>query len=274
MDAICVVCKERPCDFDEYLCLQCSRDLAITSNERRLAYSQLFNMAADYRKAIELGHSEKEVFHIAPAVSLHNARKLHYFIRLLDSVEGIDGNYVECGVAQGQSLLYLASIAFDSVSPRHIWGFDSFTGPGKIVQEDVMSNNNVFASEGTQDAITNINALVSRLSGYGIPPIWLNSNVSIVAGFFEDTLKEYDRTPIAFLHLDCNYYKSYKTCLDFFYPLVQKGGIIAVDEYLGSYDLLHFPGAKKAIDEFCAETSEKVILDKKYGKCYIIKGDG
>lgn len=272
-DLICVFCKARPADFDEYLCHQCAGELYMTKNESRLAYSQLFNFAVEYGKALELGHNEKSVFHIAPAVNFHNARRFHYFIRLLDNIKPIEGNYVECGVAHGQSLLYLASISYDSSFDRHIWGFDSFTGPVEATIEDVSDNQTVYLDETQKDnKDTNTRHLISRLTSYGIPAIWLNSHVTIVAGYFQDTLKHYDGTPIAFLHLDCNYYASYKVCLEHLYPLVSRGGIIAVDEYLGSYDLLHFPGAKLAIDEFCKVTGEKVICDPQYGKCYIIKG--
>ena len=58
------------------------------------------------------------------------------------------------------------------------------------------------------------------------------------------------------LHLDVDFFASYKSALEFLYPHVSKGGIVAFDEY-GSATL--WIGATRAIDEFFADRPERVV---------------
>jgi hypothetical protein len=55
--------------------------------------------------------------------------------------------------------------------------------------------------------------------------------------------------------LDCDLYDPMKSGLDFFYPRLNRGGIL----FLHDYSSGHWPGSKKAIDEFCNETGEMVF---------------
>jgi len=268
---ICVSCKTAEATFDSYLCPKCASEFGISSNGVRNSYSQIFNVAKEYLATAKIdgkdGNQSAQVLFTSPAVSFHNARRLHYFIRLLQKIEGIGGSIVECGVEHGRSLLYLATIVYDT-QPRHIWGFDSFVGPKEVVIEDTTDGLMCTDPEPGYDRL--LRQLLGVLSGYGLPAIWINSNITFVTGFFENSLGRYDGKPIAFLHLDCNFHNSYQTCFDYFYPLMPNGAIIALDEYVGSFDLLHFPGAKIAADEFCAKTGEAIQRDPRYGKCYIV----
>ena len=58
-----------------------------------------------------------------------------------------------------------------------------------------------------------------------------------------------------------------KDCLEHFYPLVVKGGIIAFDEYQ-SKDA--YPGCKKAVDEYF-NGKEKILHSEIIDRYYIIK---
>ena len=49
---------------------------------------------------------------------------------------------------------------------------------------------------------------------------------------------------ISLLRLDTDFYSSTKTELNILYPLLQKKGVLIIDDYG------HFKGAKKAVDEF------------------------
>ena len=46
------------------------------------------------------------------------------------------------------------------------------------------------------------------------------------------------------------------TSLEFFYPRMPQGGIM----FLHDYSSLYWHGAKLAVDEFCAETGEFIVL--------------
>ena len=45
----------------------------------------------------------------------------------------------------------------------------------------------------------------------------LEVNVQLIKGYFEKTLSSIRTERFCFVHLDCDLYQSYKTCLTFFY---------------------------------------------------------
>jgi hypothetical protein len=74
---------------------------------------------------------------------------------------------------------------------------------------------------------------------------------------------------LSFVHLDCDIYESYKTCMDYFYPLLSRGGIILFDEY----DDPTWPGYNQATDEFLEDKPEsctKIEMDN-YIKYFVSK---
>jgi hypothetical protein len=97
---------------------------------------------------------------------------------------------------------------------------------------------------------------------------FVRESVCLVRGYFEETLHQYDGE-IALLHLDCDLYESYSTCLNALYPKVRPGGIIVFDEYEDN----NFPGAKRAIDEFFRDKPEKPLMYQQYYylKYYVMK---
>ena len=78
----------------------------------------------------------------------------------------------------------------------------------------------------------------------------IRTPVHVTQGYFEDTLRDAKLPPVALLHLDVDLYKSYKTCLEYLFPLVVKGGVVLFDEYRNEADLRKWPGASRAIDEY------------------------
>jgi len=103
----------------------------------------------------------------------------------------------------------------------------------------------------------------------------LDLNVELHKGYFENTLPGLlsNRSQFCLVHLDCDIYESYLTCLDKLYDLTVPGGIILFDEY----DCPVWPGATKAVDEFFADKIEKPIRCDDPGrptkpKYYVVKG--
>ena len=70
-------------------------------------------------------------------------------------------------------------------------------------------------------------------------------NVELVQGLFEDTI-DLDE-PVAFAHLDGDWYESTMTCLERIAPLVVPGGRIVLDDYD------HWSGCRRAVDEYFAD---------------------
>lgn len=190
-----------------------------------------------------------------------------YQKRLMDIVSTLKGDIVECGVGVGNTLLMWSILCFDEQKNRHIWGFDSFEGFPEPAKEDT-SPRNPKKGEWNNSTVKSINDMLIHS---GFPPDWLRAHVTLVKGFFDKSLTQYDGEKIALLHLDVDLYQSYKDSLALLYEKVVPGGVIAFDEYMSTFEYLHFPGARKAIDEFFADKKVRMIRDEVFGKFYIIK---
>jgi hypothetical protein len=73
-------------------------------------------------------------------------------------------------------------------------------------------------------------------------------NVELIQGLFEDTI-ELDE-PVAFAHLDGDWYESTMTCLERIAPLVVPGGRIVLDDYF------QWSGCRTAVDEYFSGRDE------------------
>ncbi len=169
--------------------------------------------------------------------------------RLLEEALHLDGDIAECGVYRGHTLLRIAATAARCAPDKTILGFDSFGGfpSGSVQQIDVGSGRRLKRVQNkfqyAQGAVRRLNK-ISKLFDF---------NVELVPGFFENTLSQYRDRRFCFVHLDCDIYESYKTCLNELYDRIVPGGVIVFDEYNHPV----WPGASRAIDEFFTDREEK-----------------
>jgi hypothetical protein len=73
-------------------------------------------------------------------------------------------------------------------------------------------------------------------------------NVELIQGLFEDTIDLGE--PVAFAHLDGDWYESTMTCLQRIAPLVVSGGRIVLDDYF------QWSGCRAAVDEYFSGRDE------------------
>ena len=79
---------------------------------------------------------------------------------------------------------------------------------------------------------------------------------------------ELKKNRFSFIHLDVDLYEPTRDSIEFFYPRINKGGILVCDDYMQTV----CPGATKAIDEFLADKPEKMIA-LSGGGGFFIKGN-
>ena len=181
-------------------------------------------------------------------VSESNARIIFH---LVEETLAVEGSLAECGVYRGGSLLAIALYIAQHASPKKIFGFDSFEGFDASVSTDI--------SMGGQEAIhkriggfedTSLTVLRKRIRALG-----LAESVTLIPGFFADTLDQCAEERFSFVHLDCDLHDSYNDCLGFFYPRMTSKGVILLDEY----DDPIYPGCRLAVDAFFSDRPEKPI---------------
>ncbi len=195
-------------------------------------------------------------------LTAQNATRFLYFYEHMRTIQGITGDIVECGVGWGRSMLAI-SIAMQALNEkRMIYGFDSFEGFPEPTIEDLPGKAKRGHYKTRQDSV------FKHFLNSGLSADFIAMNIRLVPGFFVDSLRQYHGEKVAMLHLDVDIYSSYKETLEFFYPKVVAGGIIAFDEYQSAEK---YPGARKAIDEFFEGRPERIIKSNLLDRYYVVK---
>ena len=165
--------------------------------------------------------------------------------------EGLPGDFVECGVWRGGSVMAMArELGRLGVRDRRIWLYDTFAGMTAPTAEDVEAGsgvtasdmlastevgdgNNVWCVAGRTDVETNV-----RSTDYPV------DNFTFVEGDVALTLRESVPDSIALLRLDTDWYESTRVEMEVLYPRLAVGGVCILDDYG------HWQGARQAVDEY------------------------
>ena len=173
---------------------------------------------------------------------------------LLSRTRDVPGDIAECGVFRGETLLAmgLKLEQAERLDTKHIFGFDSFEGFDELVEVDKQLGgaDNIHKQVGGFSE-TSHGQLLAKVQRWG-----LSDRVELVPGYFDRTLAAFADRRFSFVHLDCDLYGSYKTCLEFFYPRLSPGAIVLLDEYNDP----PWPGCNLAVDEFLADKPETLRM--------------
>jgi O-methyltransferase len=185
---------------------------------------------------------------------------------------GIDGCFVECGVARGGCSALMALITKEDNNNRKSWLFDSFEGlPEQTVEDEYEAPVLPMPEDKSAKVVAPGYCLgtFEEVEDLLFSKLGLNKdNIFMVKGWFEDTLPVNSNKvgDIAVLRIDGDWYSSTKCCLDNLYDNVITGGYVIIDDYESVI------GCKKAVDEFIAnhKLNVKLVFDKR-GGCYFVK---
>jgi O-methyltransferase len=165
----------------------------------------------------------------------------------------LDGMIVECGVATGYTLSLFAHMTRRSGDARRIIGVDSFEGfslgsefDRPNFTPDELAHYRLFTEEFARS-----NLARSGLSDEEV------ASVELIKGWIPEVLDSL-HGPISILHLDVDLYEPYRDSLKALWPQLQEGGVVLFDEYDLDKDTTKWPGAKRAIDEFCSENGLQI----------------
>lgn len=194
-------------------------------------------------------HFQKIYSEISLATMLPIERLYSLYLNAIDicNKKQLKGSFVECGVAGGGSSAMIAFILKqfekkDNIK-RQIYCCDSFEGLPPATDDDISS-----AGENAKDtgwwngacagSEDNLISLCENLR--------CDDVVKTIKGYFEETLPKLSQNigPIAFLHMDGDWYSSTKAIIENLYDNLEHGAFVQVDDYSD------WKGCKKAIDEF------------------------
>ena len=164
---------------------------------------------------------------------------------------GLEGLVLEAGTALGGSAIVMAA-AKAPERPMKVYDvFGQIPAPGEHDGEDVHERYETIAAGDARgvggetyygyrdDLYGEVTASFARL---GVPVG--ERNVELVKGLFEDTIVL--DGPVAFAHLDGDWYESTLTCLERIAPRLVPGGRIVLDDYY------KWSGCRRAVDEYFA----------------------
>ena len=196
--------------------------------------------------------------------TLTSAERLYALYKTVEYLtrQQIPGDFVECGVWKGGSVMMMA-LALQKFGDmtRRIHCFDTFEGMTAPTEFDVHRDTKESASvtlarsERREDnlwVIAPLEVVQRNMAGTGYP----TDLVTYHRGKVEDTVPGSAPGQIALLRLDTDWYESTKHELIHLYPPLVRGGILIIDDY-GEWQ-----GARKAVDEFLGETKPRLFLSR------------
>jgi len=155
--------------------------------------------------------------------------------------KGIEGDFVECGVAVGHQIVAMAKACNYHKEFRKIHLLDSFEGfpmagpkdtqqPGVGEADPYRHNvplNDLLVSSGVSSSSE------ERVRAFLLRKCSSSNNFFFYKGWFQNTLpkRHHEIEKIAFLRLDGDLYESTKVCLEYLYPKVVKGGFVVIDDW-------------------------------------------
>jgi asparagine synthase (glutamine-hydrolysing) len=99
----------------------------------------------------------------------------------------------------------------------------------------------------------------SSFARHGVPVE--QHNVELVKGRFEDTIDIEE--PVAFAHLDGDWYESTMVCLERMAPMLSPGGRIVVDDYYA------WSGCRRAVGDYFKGRDEFRLLER--AKLHVVR---
>ncbi|MDQ7030672.1 MAG: TylF/MycF/NovP-related O-methyltransferase [Ardenticatenia bacterium] len=161
----------------------------------------------------------------------------------------VQGIFIEAGCALGGSALVIATaksrkrpfLIFDTFEmippPSHKDGIDAHERYQEIVRGHARGPGDTVYYGYKPNLLTEVR---ERFVHFGLEPA--SHNITFIPGLFQDTMNLHQ--PIAFAHVDSDWYESVKTCLERIVPFMHPQGVLVVDDYD------QWSGCRRAVDEF------------------------
>jgi len=166
--------------------------------------------------------------------SLVDKKRCFMLYQFSKQISSLKGDIVEIGVFKGGTARLLA----ESSQNKNIHLFDTFAGiPHSDPQRDIVRKGDF------KD--TSLESVKAFLGDF--------KNIYFYQGLFPETAKSLGGLKFSLAHIDVDIYKSVLDCCAFFYPRMEKGGVMIFDDYGHPC----CPGAKAAVDEYFSDKAEK-----------------
>jgi len=211
--------------------------------------------SAGTRLPVEATRQDVEFISSLRPFTMTSAERLWSLINAVSYVtaEGISGDFAECGVWRGGSVMAMAGELLRlKVTDRRIWLYDTFTGMTDPTEADVEAGTGVTASSMlAQTSVgdgSNVWCVARRsdVEENVFSTAYPRDMFTFVEGDVTQTLLTDVPDQLAILRLDTDWYESTAKSLEVLYPRLVVGGVCILDDYG------HWLGARTAVDEYFA----------------------
>jgi hypothetical protein len=180
--------------------------------------------------------------------------------------ERVPGRFVEAGVALGGSAILIGALKPPNAPLDLYDAFATIPPPGPGDGEDAHRRYAEIAAGASKGLGGDVyygylGDLLARvqhnLRAFGLDPA--RDAIRCVPGLFADTLRP--DGPVAFAHVDCDWYDSVRVCIERLEPVLSPGAIIVFDDYES------YSGCRRAVDEWLsqAEGFETIFRQRSLG---------
>lgn len=192
-------------------------------------------------------------------------RRLRHFslVQLFRETLPLEGLVAECGCFRGLSSYILCSFLKSADGQFNGAGyriFDSFAGLSEPQAEDIIEGDDADAKRLRK--MTQPGAFAATLEtvkdNLGEFP-----GIEYFPGWIPDAFPDEPDVQYRFVHVDVDIYQPTRDCFEYFYPRLVPGGIIVTDDYA-------WPGARKAIEEFCSRSGAE-LKTTPHAQAYIVR---
>jgi len=195
---------------------------------------------------------------------------------------GIPGDFVECGVWRGGSMMLVArTLVALGATDRRLYLYDTFEGMSRPSEHDVTLRGSKAAlpewerhRRGLFDRLRRLfyrhwyegglDQVRKNLTSTGYPA----DHLVFVKGKVEDTLPGTAPEKVALLRLDTDWYESTKHELVTLYPRLSHRGILILDDYG------YWAGAKQAVDEYFSDRPAELMTRVDWTARILSKSEG
>lgn len=173
----------------------------------------------------------------------------------------IDGDFVECGVGAGGSMMAVAyTLSELQIKNRRLLLYDTFAGMARPTDEDISILGKPAARKyerKTKDGeCTWHNFPLDDVRENMVRTEYPSDATFFYKGLVQDTLPTNDSRAIALLRLDTNLYESTVVECAELMPKLQPGGVLIVDDYF------RWLGQQKAVDEYLNRAGLRMLLTR------------
>jgi Macrocin-O-methyltransferase (TylF) len=180
------------------------------------------------------------------------------------------GDYLEAGCALGGSSIVIGTLKPDSAT-LHVYDvFGMIPPPTADDPQDVVERYEIILSgrsegiggDGYYGYIADLESIVRKNLARHLKPAQLSS-IHLVKGLLQDTMS-IDR-PIAFAHIDVDWYEPVLVSLERIVPHLAPGGSIILDDYFD------WGGCRKATDEYLARATVPLSREERFGNLILTR---